>query len=393
MRSGLKSQALGFLAAGASALLAAGCVPATVADLAPTSSLLGTARPAAEPLELGIFIASTRPPPGSRAHASDGRAHFALNMISIPPGHKPGQVELPAWGKPNVRNHFVVTRERGMGPQEFSAQVASHVSGRVGADRDVLVFVHGFNTGYDEARLRLAQIVADSRFGGVPILFTWASANNLFAYESDKQAATVSRDALGQLLTDLSKLPGVGRVHVLAHSMGGWLAMEAMRESAIAGNGTLNGRLGEIMLAAPDIDIGVFRQQMTRLQGARVSVFSTPDDRALNLSSRLAGQRPRVGAVDPAKPQDRAELQRMGVRLYDLSQFSSGFIRHGVYADAPEVVRTIGAELTRTTESERNRTAVIDAGVTRQPEPPVMPGPVETRELPATNPETAVQGQ
>ena len=79
---------------------------------------------------------------------------------------------------------------------------------------------------------------------------------------------------------------------------------------------------------------------------------------------------------------DRAELQRMGVRLYDLSQFSGGLLRHGVYADAPAVIRTIGAELTRAPESERNRTAVIDAGVTRTPDAPVMPGPVETRELP-----------
>lgn len=372
-------QGLGLLAAGASLLLAA-CVPATVADIAPTS-LLGSTRPPAEPLQLSIFVASTRPAPGARA---DGTARYALNMISIPPGHRPGQIELPAWGKPSAKSHFVVTYQRGMGEGDFMAEMSSHVSGRVGADRDVLIFVHGFNTNLDEARLRLAQIVADGRFGGVPVLFTWASTNSVFGYESDKQAATVSRDALGHLLNNVGKTPGVGRVHVLAHSMGGWLAMETLREQALAGNGTLGGRLGEIMLAAPDIDLGVFRQQMTRLQGARVSVFTTPDDRALNLSSRLAGQRPRLGAIDPSKAADRAELQRLGVRIYDLSQFSGGFLRHGVYADAPAVIRTIGAELTRAPESERNRTAVIDAGVTRQPEPPAMPGPVETRELPAS---------
>lgn len=392
MSLGLKLQKLAapFLACALAASLA-GCVSATLADVSPTSSLFGRGEKL-EPLQLNLFVASTRPPPGQSAASADGRAHFAMNMISIPPGHKAGQIELPNWGKASPKSHFVVTYERGMGEGEFMSEIASHISGRVGADRDVLVFVHGFNTSYDEARLRLAQIVADGRFGGVPVLFTWASASQFLAYEGDKQSATIARDAFVELLANLGKTPGVGRVHVLAHSMGGWLAMETLRQNAIAGNPTLNGRLGEVMLAAPDIDIAVFRQQMARLQGARISVFATPDDRALNLSSRLAGLRPRLGAIDPAKSADRAELQRMGVRIYDLSQFSGGFIRHGVYADAPSVIRTIGAELTRVPEAERNRAAIIDAGVTRsepapqsQPAPAPAPAPaqVEASPLPA----------
>ena len=44
---------------------------------------------------------------------------------------------------------------------------------------------------------------------------------------------TASRDAMEHLLLDLAALPDVGRVHVLAHSMGAWLAMEALREVAL----------------------------------------------------------------------------------------------------------------------------------------------------------------
>ena len=79
------------------------------------------------------------------------------------------------------------------------------------------------------------QIVADGGFTGVPILFTWNSKGELFAYESDKEAATASRDALQRLLMDIAQAPGVGRVQILAHSMGSWLTMEALRETAIAG--------------------------------------------------------------------------------------------------------------------------------------------------------------
>ncbi len=368
------------LVAGALGLALAGCIPASLADTTATGALFGS-RPPAEPLSLNIFVASTRPDPRGNP-LGDGSAHFALNMISVPPGHRAGQIELPAFGKAHPKSHFLVTYERGMGAEEFSSQIASNVSGRVGADRDVLVFVHGFNTSLDEARLRLAQIVADGRFGGVPVLFTWASSGNFLAYESDKQAATVARDALGNLLRDLGQAPGIGRVHVLAHSMGGWLAMETLREAAISGNGSLNGHLGEVMLAAPDIDLGVFRQQMARLKGARVSVFASAGDRALNLSSRLAGQRPRVGAIDASKSSDRAELQKLGVTIYDLSQFSAGLTGHAIYANAPAVIRTIGNELTRTREGEGAGMSVIDAGVNRPAPALAAPGPVETLPLP-----------
>ena len=72
--------------------------------------------------------------------------------------------------------------------------------------------------------------------------------------------------------------------------MGTWLAMEALRQSAIAGQAELGGHIGEVMLAAPDIDLDVFRGQMARIgRAARVSVFAAADDRALSVSSTLAG--------------------------------------------------------------------------------------------------------
>jgi len=43
---------------------------------------------------------------------------------------------------------------------------------------------------------------------------------------------------------------------LLAHSMGGWLAMDAIRQMAIR-NSRINGRIRSIMLAAPNIDIDV----------------------------------------------------------------------------------------------------------------------------------------
>src|SRR4051794_19489822 len=122
--------------------------------------------------------------------------------------------------------------------------------------------------------------------------------------------------------------------------------MEALRENAIAGRGDLGGKLGDVMLAAPDIDLAVFRQQMERVgPSANVSIFVSRGDRALSLSSSLSGDRPRLGSIDPNDPKQRQALEGLGVKVYDISSFSTGFIGHGAYAESADVIRSIGAQL------------------------------------------------
>jgi esterase/lipase superfamily enzyme len=334
-----------------------------------------------KPRIVQIFIASTRKgETGAAAHEVDtDGTRYALTTLTFPPGHKPGEIERPVWGSGDAKSHIMVQGRRELEPDEFKAELASHVSGRIGVNRDVMIFVHGFNTPFEDARWRAAQIVADSRFGGVPILFTWPSRGGLLSYASDKDSAMASRDSLQGLLEDVAKTPGVGHIHILAHSMGGWLAMEALRQAAIAGDRDLSGHLGEVMLASPDIDLDVFTRQMARISPANVTVFATSNDRALSLSSWIADDRPRVGAVNAAKPEDKAALERLGVKVYDLSAFSDGLIDHGIYADTPDVIHAIGAQLTAPRAGEANTVSIIDARndaaapAPSQATPPVAP--------------------
>ena len=356
---------------GLAGLALAGCET----DLAGAFGGPAVAPPRAQPVQL--FIASTRKGEhgaASQTLSGDG-VHYAFDILTIPPGHQVGSIEEPMWGAANARQHIVVSQERKLEPEEFRAELASHVSGRIGANRDVLVFVHGFNTPFDEARERTAQIVADSRFGGVAVLFTWPTKHELFGYVSDKDNATASRDSLQELLQDIAATPGVGQVHVLAHSMGGWLAMEALRQGAIAGDRDLSGHLGEVMLASPDIDMDVFAAQMARLRPAKVTVFATANDRALSISSAIAQSRPRVGAINPSKPEDRERLEALGAKVYDLTKFSDGFIDHGAFADAPDVLHAIGAQMATPRPQDANTMSNIDASGYVDPNAPPAPAP------------------
>ena len=338
----------------------------------PMPSLIGMDESAARPPSVEqVFVVSTRKAEGGadQVKASVDGAHYALATMTVPAGHKPGALELPVFGAAKPLDHIALRSNRELDAEEFENELASHVSGRVGVNRDVLVFVHGFNTSFDEARLRAAQIAYDSRFGGVTVMFTWASKSEFLGYVSDKDSATASRDALQDLLTTLSETPGVGKIHVLAHSMGGWLAMEALLQEAIAGRRDLGGHLGQIMLASPDIDLDVFSAQMARLRPADVTVFASSKDRALSLSSALAQSRVRVGAIDPGNAEQRAEIEALGVKVYDLSNYSDGFIGHGAYAVTPAVLASIGAGLATPRAEDVDKVSRLDeSGYTEKPE-------------------------
>ncbi len=328
------------------------------------------------PRTVVTFVCSTRQDgrDGVDEMRSDGPA-YSLQILSVPPDHHPGRIERPAFGSADPQHHFTVMSISSLSEQDFRNQLATNISGRIGSNRDVLLYVHGFNTGLDDARFRVAQVVADGRFGGVPVLFTWPASNNLFDYEAARESAAASRDALANLLKDLSEIPDVGRIHIIAHSMGTWLTMEALHERAIAGSPSLNGKLGLVMLAAPDIDLSVFRAQLAGLDATHFSVLVSADDKALSLSRTLAGDRPRVGALDPRKRSDRAVLTRLGVRIYDLSGKSDGLIDHDAYADIPDVVRSIGMQIGRQRVQDEDVTAVlgerpVNTQVTAAPLPP-----------------------
>lgn len=317
----------------------------------------------ARPLEIPIFVASTR-----REHSRANSPHFSLVSVSVPPNHRPGVIERASIGADSAGRHFAVLSWQDLNESAFLEEIAARASS--GAGRDVLLYVHGYDITLDEARFRTAQLVADSGFAGVPALFTWdsISRSGLAAYEADKESATAARDELEELILRLSSTPGVGHVHILAHSMGAWLAMESLRGVAISGHPDLDGKLGEVMLAAPDIDFNVFAQQLARVGPAHVTAFVSSTDRALAVSSRIAGDRPRLGGLDPNNPQSREALEALGVSVCDLSRLNTDFVGHNTFAESPSVVRQIGAQLAASaerSEAEDGHFEVSEAGDAR----------------------------
>jgi esterase/lipase superfamily enzyme len=276
---------------------------------------------------MNIYVATTRErarPSENIFTASQADAlNFAKFTISVPPGRKPGSVDLPT-ESPDLKKSFAVVDQAVLSEADFRNSVAPKSAARRKKHK-VFLFVHGFNNNFQESLFRLAQLHADTKFDGIPVLFSWPSQARVAAYAADKQAASHSRDQLMALLTMLTGSADVGEILVVAHSMGAMLTMETLVQLRKEGKDRVIARLGRVVLAAPDIDAITFRDQVEALGPMKLPLMAlvSKDDGALRLSSFLAGSTPRAGALDIDNPLVRAAALRAKVQIVDISRLTS----------------------------------------------------------------------
>lgn len=314
-----------------------------------TDELLGSALVTASVSEISgnhaIFVTTTRKRSDDPGKVFDGERSATLNYarvnVTVPSVHETGHIERRSRGKSNdPAKYFMASEVVGYDTApKFSKALDADIAARGGR---VMLFVHGYNTGFDDAVFRLAQIVHDAGYPGTPVLFSWASAGKTTGYIYDKESANAARDDLEATLKMLSKTRAKS-IDIIAHSMGTWVTMEALRQLAIENNRDLNGKLGYVVLASPDIDVDVFKKQMIRYgkPDKPFTVLLSGDDRALQISSLISGSKPRVGDYGNA-----ADLASYGVIVVDLSSVTSADrLNHAKFADNPFLVQLLGERL------------------------------------------------
>ena len=303
--------------------------------------------------DVNVLVATTRGQDASPGIMFNGlRADamaFADIQVSIPPDsvRTVGEVQWPKQlpGDPAV--NFVTKHTAIINRQTALSLVHSEL--RHSPKKQVLVFVHGFNNKFEDAVYRFAQIVHDSGTEAVPVLFTWPSKGSALAYGYDRESSTYSRNQLEDVLQGLCADPSVGEVSILAHSMGNWLLLESLRQMAIRG-GRIPPKIKNVLLAAPDVDIDIAREQIADMGPAKpnFALFLSLSDKALELSKNVWGSKARLGDIDPMKEPYRSMLQRDKIAVYDLSLIgSSGGLNHDTFATSPEIVGLIGTRLAR----------------------------------------------
>jgi len=337
-----KRGALGVVAA---CVIVAGCASKPEGVLIPFDSpITGTS-------VVNLVVATTRVAdevdPGFlfSGERSDEMA-FADISVSIPPdsARQAGEIQWPRKLPPDPATEFVTVSASRIDEKAAMARVDAELSAN--AAGHVLVFIHGYNNRFESAVYRLAQIVHDSDAPVVPVLFTWPSRGKLLAYTYDRESANFSRDALERLLTLLARNPKVDSISILTHSMGNWVTLEALRQMAIR-NGRILPKIKDVMMAAPDVDVDVFRKQISTFGEPQpnFTLFVSRKDKALAVSRRVWGG-VRLGAIDPTSEPYKDELRKAGFAVVDLTEEkTSDRLGHNTFAESPDAVRLIGLQL------------------------------------------------
>lgn len=290
-----------------------------------------------------VWFGTNRAPDGRGGFTSERHPQTTLGrvLVHVPRAHRFGETGSPFWKRllrfdlrdDRLRVQAVAARDSAAFFAEVGA--ALEAARESGDGPQALVYLHGYNTGFEDAVIRAAQIGFDLKVPGATACFSWPSRGTVAGYPADEATIEASEGAIARFLTDFAAGCGDAKVNVVAHSMGNRGLLRALQRIA-AGAGTRGGvRLGQVFLAAPDIDRGLFLDLAHLYPSAseRTTLYASDGDLAVHASAQLHAA-PRAGYFEPytAAP---------GIDTVAVPDFDLDLLGHGYFAQAEALLHDL----------------------------------------------------
>lgn len=257
--------------------------------------------------------------------------------VSIPKHHKIGRLESRSIWRLEFRSddskHVVMRRCVKLEQAEFLAQLQERLNLSPEPEREALMFVHGFNVSFVDAARRAAQLGYDLQYKGPVLMYSWPSKGAIVDYTHDASTVETSRPNLAKFLKLMLADGRVKRLHVVAHSMGNRALLYALKD--IIGLPVSN-CLSHIVFTAPDVDQGVFINDMTDFLGKLTSMtlYASSQDKALKLSKKING-------FARAGEGGKKIVIHQALSSIDASTVETDFLGHSFYGDSRTVISDI----------------------------------------------------
>jgi len=148
---------------------------------------------------------------------TDDTLHVGSCIVKVPRKHQPGSI-----GSPLLKRIFVLQEDdrirvesiRCCGNDDFIEELRRQVSGDP-AHR-ALLYVHGYNTTFEGAAIRAAQIGFDLSMTGVTAFFSWPSRGEMRDYIKDGDAVQTAEDYFVEFVQLLLGVPGLQSLDISA---------------------------------------------------------------------------------------------------------------------------------------------------------------------------------
>lgn len=296
----------------------------------------GTEEARSDPIQYPVWYATNRAPIASKdgvvigySGGRGGQVRYGLCWVTIPKSHRfgslgSGWIRRFIFGDDRLKVYAV----REMTEARFFQDVTAQLSLRSVDDQSVLIYIHGFRNSFDDALIRAAQIGADLQFPGVVMVFSWPSKEKMESYPADEATIEASEGHLTRFLVDVVRKNPSRKVHVIAHSMGNRAFLRAVNSAIFDATRKSGFKFGQVILAAPDVDIDVFRRLAAVFPGTsdRTTVYISSRDKAV-AASQLLHSAPRAGYTPPVTVVS-------GMDTIDASSINVDLLGHGYIAEA-----------------------------------------------------------
>jgi esterase/lipase superfamily enzyme len=255
--------------------------------------------------------------------------------VTVPETHKYGELESESifsiytyvLGDEGRKKRYVLLQDvTPLGKDDFYSKLSAHVGDS--PSNDVFLFVHGYNSSFEDAARRAAQLAYDLDFDGTPMLYSWPSQGSTAAYTVDEAVVRLSGQKMSRFLEDVVAQSGADRIHLIAHSMGNRAMIEAL-QSYIARQDAPQPEkaFGQIVFTAPDVDRDYFAEviEVINKVANRVTLYASENDVALK-SSRLLHGAPRAGQAGASM------ITHPGIDSIDMSAVEADLLGHTYFA-------------------------------------------------------------
>lgn len=278
------------------------------------------------------FRSDAPTPDGQRTPPRPEHPTYEKNVVSVPPTHQAGEIE---WTQttPDAATDFATLAIEPIGDlTTFARDIAAGDDGR-----ETMLFVHGYNMNHAESVYFTTQIKHDFNVVSPTVLFSWQSAGVGAGYIYDRDSTLYARNTLEQVIHALSKDTDRELV-IVAHSLGGFLVMETLRQMAHKGDFDIGANIATLAMISPDIDGELFRAQAGDLTSfpQHTIVLASAQDKALKVSALLTGRQNRLGNVT-----DRSAIEGFPISLIDASDLANGGLNHSVALTSPTAISII----------------------------------------------------
>ena len=235
--------------------------------------------------------------------------------------------------------------------------------------KEVILYVHGVNNSFDDAGMSASKICNDLGANDFTcISFSWpagAAKGAFFGYGFDRESGEFAITDLKKSIRFIAGARGLKNIHLIAHSRGADILSSAVQQLngetyAVKKSFMEEYKIGELILAAPDIDIdiaigkfaatisdpdiprvgGIDYQAIYNPSRIHITVYSNAGDTALDMSRSISGSSTRVGLVDARSSSDGlALLEQLKdvVDLISVDQASPDLFGHDYFLSSPNV--------------------------------------------------------